>query len=119
MNEQKFVTAKQIFHFEDETSCEMTLAFYALYLLRAKNKTLYERYKKALASLSNKDAEYDELDSLTILYTAYVCANIASEQPIMSEEEFVFKCGENRKVVSDMISNLISPKKAKGSVNPS
>lgn len=118
MNEQRFVTAKQTFHFSDKTTCEVTLAFYALYLLRTKDKALYERYKKALATLSNKNAEYDELDSLTILYTAYVCANISSEQPILSEEEFVFKCGEDRKAVSDMLSNLISPKKAKASAKP-
>lgn len=108
----KPMNTKYIFEFEDGTSCEMTLAYYVLYLLRAKNKSLYDRYNRTMSSLSDKKKDYDELDSLVILYTAYVCANI--NEPIdtlMSEEEFVFKCGSDRKAVGRAFQRLINPKK--------
>jgi hypothetical protein len=39
--------------------------------------------------MSNKNKEYDELESLTILYTAYRCANINEpEENLMSETDF-------------------------------
>jgi hypothetical protein len=114
------MNTKYVFEFEDGTTCEMTLAFYVLYLLRGKNKALYSRYNKTMSNMANSKSEYDELESLTILYTAYRCANINEpEETLMSEEEFVIKCGCDRIAVANAVNALTNPKKAKASVKPS
>lgn len=93
----------------DGTTVPMTLTFYALYQLKNKNKDLYERYNKVLASQANKNYIYDELDNMTILYTAYCCANQNSEN-LMNEEEFLMQCGSNRQAVGEAIRALLTPK---------
>ena len=50
---EKPMNTKYVFEFEDGTTCEMTLSFYALYLLRAKNKNLYLRYNKTMAEMAD------------------------------------------------------------------
>lgn len=106
------MNTKYVFEFEDGSTCEMTLAFYALLMLKGKNKSLYDRYNKTMNGMSNKNKEYDELESLTILYTAYRCANInEAEDNLVSEEEFVYKCGSDRKAVGNAMTRLINPKK--------
>ena len=116
----KPMNTKYVFEFEDGTSCEMTLTFYVLYLLRAKNKALYAQYNKTMSVMAEEKYEYDELDSLIILYTAYVCANINEpEETIMSKEEFFIKCGSDRVAVSNAVVALTNPKKAKATVKPS
>lgn len=108
----KPMNTKYVFEFEDGSTCEMTLAFYVLYLLKAKNKSLYDRYNKTMNGMTDKKKEYDELESLTILYTAYRCANINEpEENLMSEEEFIIKCGSDRKAVGRAMQRLINPKK--------
>ncbi len=110
----KPMNTKYVFEFEDGTSCEMTLAFYVLYLLKAKNKSLYDRYNRTMNGMSDKKKDYDELESLTILYTAYRCANINEpEENLMTEEEFIIKCGSDRKAVGMAMQRLINPKKPK------
>lgn len=109
---EKPMNTKYIYEFEDGTSCEMTLAFYVLYLLKAKNKSLYDRYNRTMNGMADKNKEYDELESLTILYTAYRCANINEpEENLLTEEEFIMKCGSDRTAVGRAIKRLINPKK--------
>lgn len=117
---EKPMNTKYVFEFEDGTTCEMTLSFYVLYLLRAKNKVLYSRYNRTMSNMADPKTEYDELESLTILYTAYVCANINEPvDTLMSEEEFIIKCGCDRVAVANAVNVLTNPKKAKASVKPS
>lgn len=117
---EKPMNTKYVFEFEDGTTCEMTLAFYVLYLLKAKNKSLYDRYNRTMNGMADKKKEYDELESLTILYTAYRCANINEpEENLMTEEEFIFKCGSDRKAVGRAIQRLTNPKKPQAFGNPS
>jgi hypothetical protein len=97
---------KYEFEFEDGDKCEMTLAFYALYQLKAKRKSIYERYNKVMT----KGAE-EELDMITVLYAAYLCANIENIETCMSEEEFLIKCGSDRMALKDAMEVLIKPKK--------
>lgn len=116
----KPMNTKYVFEFEDGTTCEMTLSFYVLYLLRAKNKSLYSRYNRTMSNMADAKTEYDELESLTILYTAYRCANINEpEENLLTEEEFIIKCGCDRVEVSKAVQMLTNPKKAKASVKPS
>ena len=100
------------FEFYDGTTVKMTLFFYALYQLRSKNKTLYDRYNKIMTNQAK--GNYDELEMITLLYVAYVCANL-DEENIMTEEEFMMKCGSDREAVGKAAKELTSPKKPKAS----
>lgn len=109
---EKPLNTKYVFEFEDGTTCEMTLAFYALLMLKGKNKSLYDRYNKAMNGMSDKKKEYEELETLTILYVAYRCANINEpEENLMSEMDFIIKCGSDRTGTATALKRLINPKK--------
>lgn len=109
---EKPMNTKYVFEFEDGTTCEMTLAFYALLILKGKNKNLYDRYNKSMNGMTDKKKDYDELESLIILYTAYRCANINEpEENLLSEKDFIIKCGSNRKAVGLAMQRLLNPKK--------
>lgn len=107
--EKKMLNTTYDFELADGTTVKLTLAFYYLYQLRSKNKPLYERYNQILTKQSKKDAAYDEIENLEILYTAYCCANMDSES-LMTEEEFLMQCGSDRSAISKAIKALLSPK---------
>jgi hypothetical protein len=95
------------FEFYDGTTAKLTLTFYALYQLRSKNVGLYNRYNQAMNSSSKNG--YDEFEMLTILYVAYMCANM-NEENVLTEEEFIIKCGSDRVAVGNAVKQLTSPK---------
>jgi hypothetical protein len=95
------------FEFCDGTTAKLTLTFYALYQLKSKNKALYNRYNNAMSASAK--GGYDELEMLTILYVAYMCANM-NEADCMSEEQFIEKCGSDRVAVGNAVKQLTSPK---------
>ena len=105
----KMLNSNYNYPLADGTTVPMTLTFYALYQLKSKNELLYKRYNKVLAAQANKSYDYDELDNMTVLYTAYCCANMNSEE-LMNEEEFLAACGSDRKVVGEAIKALLAPK---------
>lgn len=90
------------FRFEDGETVKMTLTFYAIYLLKNKNKKLYDEYNKIMAV-----GIKEELEMITILYTAYLCANPENE---MSFEDFIQRCGSDRRNVQRTVALLQSPK---------
>jgi len=96
------------FHFYDGTSTDLTLTFYALYKLKAKNKAMYDRYNRIMAAQSRNS--YDELEMISILYTAYICAHLDDEE-IMTEEEFIIKCGFDRVAMGHAVKALTQAKK--------
>lgn len=117
---EKPLNTKYTFEFQDGTTAEMTLAFYALYMLRAKNRSLYERYNAAMNRMGDqKKGGYDELDTIVVLYTAYLCANLNNLEAAMSEEEFLMKCGSDRVSVGRAVRMLTQPKKTQASGNHS
>ena len=101
------------FEFADGDTCQMTLSFIALKRLSSTHKALYDRQKKIMAAKPE-----DEFELLTLLYTAYICANSADGN-LMTEDEFITKCGSDREAVSEAIKALINPKKRKASENRS
>lgn len=101
------------FEFYDGTTCEMTLAFIRLKRLASKNKSVYERAQKALSN-----GVKDEFDILAILYAAYLCANLDAEN-ILTEDEFIEKCGSNRQAIIDAMRALTNPKKQTASASRS
>lgn len=96
------------FEFCDGTTTKLTLTYYMLYQLKNKNKSLYTRYNEAMNRLSKQNM--DELDTITILYTAYACANMENGE-LMSEIEFMQLCGSDRKAVGRAVKELTQPKK--------
>ena len=92
------------FTFWDGTKTELTLTFYALYQMKPKHKGLYERYNHIMAN-----GMKEELDMVTILYTAYVCAHL-NEENLMTEEEFMVGCGWDRQALAEAVKKLTSPK---------
>lgn len=95
------------FEFCDGTTAKMTLQFYALYQLKTKDKKLYEKYSAIMA----KPRITDELEMITIMYTAYVCANLDNYEDIMSEVEFMILCGSDRSAINRAYRELTQPKK--------
>lgn len=107
--DNKAINTHYNFTLADGTTVPMTLTFYALYQLKGKNESLYRRYNKVLSEQASKNYVYDELDNMTVLYTAYCCANI-NNADMMSEEEFLMVCGSNRKEVGEALMALLAPK---------
>lgn len=93
------------FEFADGTKTDLTLAFYKLYQLRAKNKPLHDRYMKIM---NNKNS--DEFELIEVLHIAYICAHM-DEENLMTFEEFMYKCGSDRKAAMDAVRELTRPKK--------
>ena len=101
------------FEFFDGTTTKLTLAFYLLYQLKAKNRALYDKYNKIMTG-----GLKDEFDMIAVLYTAYVCANM-SEAELMTEEEFMMKCGSDHVGVANAFKDLTTPKNSAASGNRS
>lgn len=93
------------FKFEDGDTVKLTLAFYALYQLKAKNKSIYDKYNEVMT----KGAK-NEFDMITVLYAAYLCANL-DETDLLSYEQFMEKCGSDRYAIKQASEQLIKPKK--------
>lgn len=99
------LATRYTFTFVDDTTCELTLAFIMLKKLSSKNKKLYERCQKIMAH-----GGQDEFDTLTVLYTGYVCANMDAEN-LLTEDEFIEKCGCDRFALNEALMALTNPKK--------
>lgn len=107
------LATRYTFEFYDGSTCQMTLAFIQLKRLASKNKPLYDRCQKVMANGGK-----DEFDTLTVLYAAYMCANMDSEN-ILTEDEFIEKCGCDRQALMDAMEAMTTPKKRKASANHS
>ena len=104
------------FEFCDGTKVPLTLTFYALYQLKSRNRALYNRYNEIMNKTSR--GGYDELDMISIIYTAYLCANV-NEKNLLTEEEFIIKCGFDRVALANAVRDLTQPKKQQGFDSPS
>lgn len=85
----------------DGTEVQMTLAFGRLYKLRQRRPEAYGKYNE-IAMNGMKD----ELDFVSYLYAAYLCANIDNLAQCMGEEEFLEKLPENHVEVVLMANRL-------------
>lgn len=91
---------------EDGEKVQLSLAFYLLYQLRAKNKAAYEKYNAIMTHGAK-----DEFENITVIYTGYLCANLDRLENCMTEIEFMQRLTPNREVLSDVLLRLIKPKK--------
>lgn len=87
-------------------SIKMTLNFARLLKIKADQPQIYDRFMKVL-----QNKEFDIVfDSLTVLYTGYLCANIGNES-ILSEEEFVELIPFDLELINTKAGQLIQSKK--------
>lgn len=96
------------FELDDGEQVQMTLRFYNLYQLKSKNKHAYEKYNKIMIK-----GPQEELENVTVLYTAYLCANLANIEMCMSEMEFLQRMPEDREYISDIMQSLLNSKSKK------
>ena len=90
----------------DGTTIKMTLNFARLLNLKNNNAGLYDRFMKVLQN-KNFDIVFD---SLTVLYTGYLCANI-TEESVLSEEEFIELVPFDLELINVAAGKLIQSKK--------
>lgn len=85
---------------------KLTLNFARLLKVKNDQPKLYERFMKVL-----QNKEFDIVfDSLTVLYTGYVCANTNNES-VLSEEEFTELVPFDLEVINVIAGKLIQSKK--------
>lgn len=101
--------------FQTGQKAALALNFPAMYALRAKNKEQYAKLNSVLIHGTK-----DILDSCTILYGAYLCANLDTPKAeLLSELEFMQLLPEDVGGLSQMAAELITPKKQTASGAPS
>ena len=91
----------------DGTTVKMTLAFAVLKMLESKNPELADRYYKV--TMKN-ERDMREMDMITIVYTAYVCANIDNPD-VLDEETFMILLGSDRFALRDTVQRMLGAKK--------
>lgn len=101
---------------ETGETVKATLAYIHLLHLRNHNKEAYDRYNKIMTK-----GVQDELDSIYILYVAYLCALVAKDNfdEAMTEEEFLSVMSPDREYAGELFTQLVNPKKAKASADRS
>lgn len=97
----------------DGTTVQLTLAFYLLKLLEGKNPDLTERYYKTASKKEPRDS-----DIVTLLYTAYCCANLDNPE-MYDEETFCILLGSDRLSLRGLMNRLMGAKKKPDSVTRS
>jgi len=112
MDVNKLMLATTVEHeFFDGSTVKCTLAMYRLKQLASKNKKLYETAMKVLGKGTD-----DVFESIRVIYAAYICANMDSEE-LLTEDEFVMMCGSDYTGINMTVTALINPKKRKASAD--
>ena len=95
---------------------QLTLNFRRLLQLKNKRKKLYERYNL----IYNKTAKDNTFDTITILYVAYLCANIdeIDSDKVMSEDEFMEEIPQSFVLINNIVTELTQPKSKKNLEKP-
>jgi predicted HAD superfamily hydrolase len=87
---------------------KLTLNFARLLKIKSEQPKIYDRFMKVL---QNKDFDI-VFDSLTVLYTGYLCANMNNES-VLSEEEFMELVPFDLEVINVIAGKLIQSSKKK------
>lgn len=95
---------------------QLTLNFRRLLQLKNKRKKLYERYNL----IYNKTIKDNTFDTITILYVAYLCANIdeIDNDKVMSEDEFMEEIPQSFVLINNIVTELTQPKSKKNLEKP-
>ncbi len=93
---------------ENGETVKLTLNFARLLKIKNEQPKIYDRFMKVL---QNKDFDI-VFDSLTVLYTGYLCANMNNES-ILSEDEFMELVPFDLEVINVIAGQLIQSSKKK------
>lgn len=104
--EKKALNTVLDFELADGTVVKTTLTYYSLYQLKTKRKGTYDRYNSIMVQ-----GPKEELDNVTILYTAYLCANLNEIDNCLSELEFLQLMPKDRKYIATILGELTGPQK--------
>ena len=91
---------------ENGETVKLTLNFAKLLKIKNDQPKTYDRFMKVL---QNKDFDI-MFDSLTVLYTGYLCANVNNES-ILSEDEFMELVPFDLETINVVAGQLIQSKK--------
>lgn len=90
-----------------DMTVKLTLSFFLLKKLESKMPEVAERYYK---TQTKKQSEMRDTDLISILYTAYCCANI-DDPELMDEETFAILMGSDRMALNGIVNRLVGAKK--------
>lgn len=93
---------------ENGETVKLTLNFARLLKIKNEQPKIYDRFMKVL---QNKDFDI-VFDSLTVLYTGYLCANM-NEESVLSEDEFMELVPFDLEVINVVAGRLIQSSKKK------
>ena len=93
---------------ENGETVKLTLNFARLLKIKNEQPKIYDRFMKVL---QNKDFDI-VFDSLTVLYTGYLCANM-NDESILSEDEFMELVPFDLEVINVTAGKLIQSSKKK------
>lgn len=91
---------------ENGETVKLTLNFARLLKIKNDQPKLYDKFMKVLQN-NNFDIVFD---SLTVLYTGYLCANINNES-VLSEDEFYAEVPFDLEVINILAGQLVQGKK--------
>ena len=106
MAENKQINTTFDFELVDGTVVQLTLRYISLYQLRGKNRAAYDKYNRIMMK-----GPQEELENVTVLYTAYLCANLTKIDECMTELEFMDLMPADREYVGTVLQGLIVGKK--------
>lgn len=112
------LSSEIMFELTNGETVPLTLTWGLLMQTRSKSKSDYTRFSKMVTGGISGDV----LGSLTILYAAYLCGYIKEHggtSGCMSEQDFIDLVPDNFRIVIEAAQNLLDPKQAGDSVNPS
>lgn len=93
---------------------KLTLTFSRLLQVKNKRKKEYEEYNSVFSKKGNVDNTFD---AITILYTAYLAANVEhlDDNTLMSKTEFMDSIPQNMNLINIIAGKLTNPKLKKNS----
>ena len=96
----------QEFVLENGETVKLTLTFGKLNVLKSVNNELYTRFNKVLYGKSE-----DMLDLVSIVYSAYWCANYNVAEKLYTEQEFIELVPFDMNELKRVFTSLTQPKK--------
>ena len=91
--------------FADGSTVDCTITMSKVLALSNKNKDLH----KLMGRLISKGSE-DIFEMIRFVYGAYLCAHI-NEEDVLTESEFVDRCGDDYVGIGKTMRALVDPKK--------
>ena len=90
---------------DDREPAKLTLNLGALADLAASEHDLWVRYNTLYKKIQKNETP-DELEMGDMIYIAYRCANLHSDEPVMTRQEFLTALTDNREEIANVFEKL-------------